>query len=49
MWTIDNLCIIVFTLFGTIINWEANQQRIVILSATQVEYIGLVEGVKEVI
>jgi len=39
----------VFTLFGTTVTWKENQQSIVALSTTQVEYITLVEGVKEAI
>jgi len=39
----------VFTLFGTTITWKANQQSVLALSTTQVEYIALVEGVKEAI
>ncbi|XP_039687828.1 secreted RxLR effector protein 161-like [Medicago truncatula] len=39
----------VFTLFGTLVTWKANQQSVVALSTTQAEYIALVEGVKEAI
>ncbi|XP_039683885.1 secreted RxLR effector protein 161-like [Medicago truncatula] len=39
----------VFTLYGTTISWKANQQSVVALSTTQVEYITPVEGVKEAI
>jgi hypothetical protein len=39
----------VFTLHGTTTSWKENQQFVVALSTTQVEYIALVEGVKEAI
>lgn len=36
-----------FTMFGTTISWKASFQMIVALSTTEVEYIALIEDVKE--
>jgi len=34
----------VFTFFGIAISWKANQQSVVALSTTEVEYMALAEG-----
>ena len=39
----------VFTLGGTAISWGLNLQKVVAFSITEVEYIALIEGVKEMI
>jgi len=39
----------VFTFYGTTISWKENQQSVVALSTTEVEYIAPIEGVKEAI
>lgn len=36
-----------FTLFGTIVTWRANQQSIIDFSTTKPKYITLVKGLKE--
>ncbi|RDX81638.1 hypothetical protein CR513_37649, partial [Mucuna pruriens] len=37
----------VFTLFGTVVSWRSVLQSVIALSTTQVEFITLMEGVKE--
>lgn len=49
MWTLKNPYRILCFVFGTTINWEESKQSMVTLSTTQVKYIILIEGVKEVI
>ena len=37
----------VFTMFGTTISWKATLQKVVALSTSEVEYISLIEAIKE--